>query len=52
MAKKENKCNHDPKVPICAIKDQIINFQCEHLKKTGRYIGIPRAIVKMIQEKY
>jgi hypothetical protein len=52
MVKKIEECNNMPKVPICKISDQIRQYQATHILNTGRYISVPRAIVKMIQEKY
>jgi hypothetical protein len=52
MAKKLTDCTDERKVPVCQIKDQVKIYQAAFLLNTGRYISVPRAIVKMIQEKY
>jgi len=44
------KCK-EHKVPICQIEDHIRTKQIEHLQKTGAYLSIPRAIIKLILEK-
>jgi hypothetical protein len=41
------KCK-SPKVPICKIEDQIRDRQTKYLQETGRYLSIPRAIVKLV----
>jgi hypothetical protein len=38
------------KVPICDIKDIIIEKQCSHLKKTGKYLSVPNAIIEIVKE--
>jgi hypothetical protein len=52
MAKKISDCGDERKVPVCQIKDLVKIYQAKFLLDTGRYISVPRAIVKMIQEKY
>ncbi len=51
MSEEIKKCKDEHKVPICLIKDKITDAQIKHLKETGSYLSIPRAIVKLILEK-
>jgi hypothetical protein len=47
----EEKNCKEHKVPICQIEEHIRAKQIEHLQKTGGYLSIPRAIIKLILEK-
>jgi hypothetical protein len=38
------------KVPVCDIKEIINEKQIEHLKKTGKYLSIPNAIIEIVKE--
>ncbi len=51
MIEEIKKCKNEHKVPICLIEEPIKQIQIKHLEETGRYLSIPRAIVKLILEK-